>query len=143
MIFSVQARESIPDERVFAVVAHALDVAPADVGELLDPAPRRVRVEITRRGRGFVTGLEIYFNRSRVAAPSEPQFAKRVAADLQMDVLTESADLPGAPHRQNPFSWLLVRPDGSTAFALSDPDEDDRDNIVIDEAPGALTPAAL
>jgi hypothetical protein len=128
-ILTVHLRERVPEEALRDELARLLGLATEDLVPLeAATATSRVPYQYTPRVRGFQATIEVYVGRAPASAPtSELAVAEHIARRFAQDVLIS----PPAGG-EDPYRWLLVRPDGTTAnVAEIVSDDDDEDGIVI------------
>jgi hypothetical protein len=127
-ILTVHLRECVPEDALRDELAKLLGLAKEDLAPLeAATAATRVPYQYTPRRRGFRVTIEVYAGRVPASATTSDlalaeQLARRFAQDALISPPAGSED---------PYRWLLVRPDGTTANVTEVVLDDDEDGIVI------------
>jgi hypothetical protein len=127
-ILIVHLRERVPEETLRDELAKLLGLAKEDLVPIdAATATTRVPYQYTPRARGFQATIELYTGRAPASAPtSDLALAEHIARHFAQDVLIS----PPAGG-EDPYRWLLVRPDGTTADVAEIASDDEEDAIVI------------
>lgn len=129
-IITVHLREHVSEDELRGELAQLLGVSKGDIVPLDAATPATlVPYQYTVRTRGFLSTVEVYAGRVPEAHPNlnltvAEHLAKRFAQDALISPPEDSDD---------PYRWLLVRPDGTTVKVTEVPPDDDEDGIVIAE----------
>jgi hypothetical protein len=129
-ILTVHLRDRVPEDALRDELAQLLGVSKGDIAPLDTATPMTlVPYQYTTRARGFLSTVEVYAGRvPESVARSELIVAEHLAKRFAQDALIS----PPAGS-DDPYRWLLVRPDGTTANVTEVPPDDDEDSIVIAE----------
>jgi hypothetical protein len=127
-ILTVHLRERVSEEALRDELARLLGLAKEDLAPLDAATPATlVPYQYTLRARGFLVTIEVYAGRAPESAPtSDLALAAHLARHFALDALVS----PPAGG-EDPYHWLLVRPDGTTANVTEVASDDDEDGIVI------------
>ena len=129
-ILTVHLRDRIAEDTLRHELAHLFGVSELHIAPLDAATPETlVPYQYTERARGFLSTVEIYAGR---VPPSTAWSDLIVAAHLAKKV-TQDALIAPPDGSNDPYRWLLVRPDGTTAAVTEAPQHDDDDGIVIAE----------
>ena len=129
-ILTVHLREHVPEEELRDALAKVFGVAKEKLALLEDATPATlIPYQYTPRSRGFLLTIEVYAGRASESGPkSDLALAARLAKHFAQDALIS----PPAGG-EDPYRWLLIRPDGTTINVAEIPSEGDEDGIVIAE----------
>lgn len=129
-ILTVHLRDRVSEDALRDELAQLLGLSKDDVVPLDAATPiTLVPYQYTARSRGFLSTIEVYAGRApESASSSDLALAQRLAQRFAQDALIS----PPAEGDQ-PYRWLLVRPDGTTTSVTEVPQDDDEDGIVIAE----------
>jgi hypothetical protein len=126
-ILTVHLRDRVREDELRDELAQLLGLSIEDLAPLDAATPATlVPYQYTMRARGFLSTIEVYAGRVPVPR-TDLSVAERLAARFAQDALISP---PGGS--DDPYRWLLVRPDGTTAEVTEVP-QDDEDGIVIAE----------
>jgi hypothetical protein len=130
-ILTVHLRERVPEEALRDELARLLGLSKEDLAPLDAATPATlVPYQYTPRARGFLVTIEVYAGRASESAPrSDLALAQQLARRFAQDALV--SPLTG----EDPYRWLLVRPDGTTANVTEvAPGDEEEDGIVISDS---------
>jgi hypothetical protein len=143
-ILNVHLRGAQTDDAIVGALARALALPREHIRDLSadDAAAAPLLLERgvadTKRARAFRTTISAYVDPSRgIALGDDLALARVLARELLVDAL--------APHpdQDDPYQWILVKPDGRTFVVSQTLDEgDEADDVVVNDAPAALVPYA-
>jgi hypothetical protein len=133
-ILTVHLRGRIREDELRDELAQLLGVSRENLAPLDGATPATlVPYQYTQRARGFLSTIEVYAGRLPESVPrTDLGVAERLASRFAQDALIS----PPAGSN-DPYRWLLVRPDGTTAEVSEVPQDEDEDGIVIVEPGGA------
>ncbi len=118
-------------DRLRTEVAGAFGVPLDQVRGLTEDADPAIRLDAVAFVRGFQTAVEFYIDTMRVAFLPVESLALVLARQLGEDVAHHDGSI-------NPYSYILVRPNGNRFAANEIADESD--GLWLDEREGCLRP---
>lgn len=143
-ILNVHLRGAHSDEAVVGALSRGLAVGRERIRDIAADDARSAPVLLDRavadakRARAFRTTISTYVDPEQgVALGDDLALARLLARELLVDALAP------LPESDDPYQWLLVKPDGRT-YVVSQKldDSDEADDVVVDDAPAALVPWA-
>lgn len=132
-ILTVHLRHHVDEVELRAALAALLRIDLADIAPLETASPALlVPYQYTARTRGFRSTIEVYAGR---LPDSDDNTDLRLAKSLAKRFAQDALITPPSGG-DDPYRWLLVRPDGtSTEVAEVPPDEDEEDDGVVIREP--------
>lgn len=129
-IIMVHLRGRVHETELRDELALLLGLSREDLAPLEAATPATlVPYQYTARARGFLSTIEVYAGQVLKTVPrTDLSVAAHLAKRFAQDALISP---PGGS--DDPYQWLLVRPDGTTAEVAEVPQDDDEDGIVIAE----------
>jgi hypothetical protein len=143
-ILNVHLRGAQTDDAVVGALSRALGLPREHIRDLaaddVDGAAVLLErgVANTKRARAFRTTISAYVDPTQgVALGDDLALARVLARELLVDALAPR------PDDDDPYLWILVKPDGRTFVVSQTLDEgDEADDVVVNDAPAALKPWA-
>ncbi len=143
-ILNVHLRGAHSDDAVVAALSRGLAVDRERIRDIAAEDARTAPVLLDRavaeakRARAFRTTVSTYVDPAQgvTTLGDDLALARLLARELLVDALAP------LPESEDPYQWLLVKPDGRAFVVSQTVDDDELDDVVVDDAPAALVPWA-
>jgi hypothetical protein len=143
LILNVHLRGKHALGHVEAALAKGLGLAPGNLpsveAEDAETQPILLDHELSKshRPRAFRTAVTAYVDPTSGLVARDLELGRILAKALLTDALAP------VPDGEDPYQWLLIKPDGRVFEVSEVPDEtEEADDVVIDDAPALLRPFA-